>query len=292
MNNKAIIAGLVAAISWGSVFVFGQMAVQSGFHPFLVAFFRFISASVFLFFFHLTISGKFFLERKDMHHFLLLGATGISGMNIFIFYSLQLTDSTITSLLMNANGFIIGILGFFLLREKIGLYELTGLVIGVAGCWLILTQASLSRISHSTLAGNLLALGASFCWAFYSVWGKKAGVIDKYGPILSTLWACVAGSIMLAIAIVLLKIPMILNIKNVLISIYLGVVPAGIGFALWFYSISRLKTVIPGIIQFLAPLTTALLAIFLLHQSISMPTVLGGILIMAGILFSLKSQPE
>ncbi|MCX7705757.1 MAG: DMT family transporter [bacterium] len=292
MNKKALLAGIFAAMSWGTVFVFGQIAVASGFHPILVAFFRFVSASVFLFFYHLSVSGKFFLDRKDIPNFLLLGATGIFGMNLFIFYSLQLTDSTITSLLMNANGFIIGILGFFLLREKIGIFELAGLFIGITGCWLIFTQGDFGKISHSSLMGNFLAVCASFCWAFYSVWGKRAGIIEKYGATLSTLWSSLFGTIMLAIAILLLRIPLHLNLKNILISVYLGIVPAGIGFTLWFYSINRLKTVIPGIIQFLAPLTTAFLAIIILKQSISVATILGGFLIIAGVIFSLRTHPQ
>ncbi|MCM8816800.1 MAG: EamA family transporter [Candidatus Omnitrophica bacterium] len=292
MNKKAIIAGVLASASWGTVFFFGQIAVQTGFHPLGVAFFRFLSASIFLFFYHFIAKGKFFLEKKDVLNFLLLGATGIAGMNIFIFYSLRFTDSTITSLLMNANGFIIAILGFFLLREKIGISELAGLLVGIAGCWLIFTQGDLSKISHSNLKGNTLAACASFCWAFYSVWGKKTNVIEKYGAILSTLWASVFGSIMLGIIVYFSNILLVFDVKNILISIYLGIVPAGIGFTLWFYSIDRLKTIIPGITQFLAPLTTALLAITFLNQRVSSATVIGGLLIVSGILFSLKNQPQ
>ncbi|MGB9641787.1 MAG: DMT family transporter [Candidatus Ratteibacteria bacterium] len=232
----------------------------------------------------------FFLKSADIFNFIILGASGIFGMNVFIFYSLKLTDSTITSLLMNTNGFIIGLLGFFLLKEKISMMEIIGLIAGIGGCYLIFTQGDIEKISHSNIAGNTLAVCASFCWAFYSVWSKKTKVIDKYGAVLSTLWASVSGTIMLGIAVLLLRIPLQFDIKNVLISVYLGIVPAGIGFALWFYSINKLKTIIPGIIQFLAPLTTAILAVILLNQRISVTTIIGGLLILAGILFTLKKQ--
>lgn len=292
MEKKAVLAGIFAALSWGTVFVFGQIAVVSGFHPILVGFFRFVFASLFLFFYQLANSKRFFLDIKDLPDFVLLGATGIFGMNFFIFYSLQLTNSTITSLLMNGNGFIIGILGFFLLKEKMKAFELLGLFIGITGCWLILTQGGSGKISHSNLTGNIYAALASFCWAFYSVWAKKKGVIEKYGAILSTFWAGLTGSIIFAIAIFLMKIPLVFDLKNVLISIYLGIVPAGIGFTLWFYSVQRLKTIVPGIIQFLAPLTTAILAIFILNQRLSLATISGGLLIVIGVLFSIRNQSE
>ncbi|HOC03369.1 MAG TPA: hypothetical protein PKK91_07820, partial [bacterium] len=49
-------------------------------------------------------------------------------------------------------------------------------------------------------------------------------------------------------------------------------------------------TIIPGIIQFFAPLTTAILAVFWLKQVIGFPIILGGGLIIAGVLFSLKTD--
>ncbi|HOK80137.1 MAG TPA: DMT family transporter [bacterium] len=290
MDKKAFLAGTIAALTWGTVFVFGQISVQTGFHPLFVALLRFLSASIFLALYHVAKGGRFFLRFSDIIHFLILGASGIFGMNVFIFYSLTLTDSTITSLLMNANGFIIGLLGFFLLKEKISIMEIIGLIAGIGGCYLIFTQGDIQKISYSNLAGNTLAVLASFCWAFYSVWSKKTKVIDGYGAILSTLWASVSGTIMLAIAVLVAKVPLNFDIKNVLISVYLGIVPAGIGFTLWFYSINKLKTIIPGIIQFLAPLTTAVLAVILLKQSISIATIMGGFLIIAGVLLTLKKQ--
>lgn len=290
MNKKAIIAGIIAAISWGTVFVFGQIAVKAGYHPVVIAFIRFASASLFLGLYQFLTKKKFFLDLCDVYQFLILGATGIFGMNVFIFYSLKLTDSTIASLLMNANGFIIAILGFLLLREKINVFEITGLIIGFIGCYLIFTGGNIRSISSSHLSGNTLAALASFCWAFYSVWGKKTKLIEKYSPVLSTLWASVSGSLMLGLLIIFAGIPFKVDAKCILIGCYLGIIPAGIGFTLWFYSISKLKTIIPGIIQFFAPLTTAILAVFWLKQVIGFPIILGGGLIIAGVLFSLKTD--
>lgn len=290
MNKKEISAGIVAAVSWGTVFIFGQIAVKDGYHPIIIAFLRFFFASVFLGLYQFLTEKKIFLNTCDIYQFLILGTTGIFGMNIFIFYSLKITDPTITSLLMNANGFIIAILGFFLLREEVYIFEISGLIIGFAGCYLIFTQGDINRVSSFQILGNTLAALASFCWAFYSVWGKKTKLIEKYSPVLSTFWTFVFGSLMLGLLIIISGIPFKVDARCLSIGLYLGIVPAGIGFTLWFYSISKLKTVISGIIQFFAPLTTATLAMVWLRQVITFSTVFGGILIVIGVLFSLKTQ--
>lgn len=283
---KGIIAGIISAITWGTVFVFGQVAVKEGCHPILLSFIRFLSASIFLFIYLIFKKIKLKIERRDIFPFLILGITGISGMNILIFYSLKFTTSTSSSILMNSNSFFIGILAFFLLKEKIGMNEIFGVLIGFLGCYFVITQG---KVSFSpSFSGNSLALGASFSWAFYTVWSKKSGVIKKYGAVLSTFWASTFGTIFLFLFLMIFRLPFHTNRYAVITGIYLGIVPAGIGFTLWFYAISKIKTIIAGILQFIAPLTTGIIAVIYLSEKISIFILLGGILIISGVFVSIK----
>jgi len=111
---RGIIAGIVSTITWGTVFVFGQIAVRKGTHPVFLSFIRFLSASIFLFICLFLKKIKLKIERRDILSFIILGFTGIFGMNIFIFYSVKFTTSTSASVLMNANTFFIGIFAYCL----------------------------------------------------------------------------------------------------------------------------------------------------------------------------------
>jgi len=288
MKMKGIIAGIISAITWGTVFVFGQFAVKEGTHPVLLSFIRFLSASIFLFVYLFFKKIKLKLEKKDVLSFTILGFTGIFCMNIFIFYSVKFTTSTSASILMNSNSFFIGILAFFLLKEKIRMNEIFGVFIGFLGCYFIITQGKFSF--NLSLAGNLLALLAAISWAFYSVWGKKCGVIEKYGAILSTFWSSVFGTIFLFLSLLVFNIPFSSGKEGILTGIYLGIVPAGIGFTLWFYAINRIKTIIAGILQFLAPLTTGIITVIWFGEKISSFIYLGGFLTVLGVLVSIKSM--
>lgn len=286
MNFGGLIAGIISAVTWGTVFIFGQIAVTKGnCHPILLSFIRFLSASVFLAFYLFFTRAKFKIEKIDLLSFLLLGITGIFGMSIFIFYSLKFTSSTSSSMLMNSNSFIIGIFAYLILKEKILLREILGILIGFSGCYLIITQGCFSL--SSSIRGNLLALIAAICWAFYTVWGKKSGVIKKYGAVAATFWTSVFGTLLLGLVLLFLKIPFFTGKMGLLSGIYLGIVPAGIGFTLWFFAIVRIKTIISGILQFIAPLTTGIIAVLWLEEKISFYTIAGGILIIFGVLLSL-----
>jgi len=227
------------------------------------------------------------IDKSDIFSFFTLGLTGIFLMNIFIFYSVKFTTSTSGSVLMNSNSFFIGIFSYLFLKEKIKINEITGIILGFIGCYLIITEGKFS--SDISFSGNLFALFAAISWAFYSVWSKRCGVIKKYGAVLSTFWASVFGTILLFLSLIVFQLPFSGGKAGVITGIYLGIVPAGIGFTLWFYAINKIKTIIAGILQFIAPLTTGIIAVIWFGEKISFFIYVGGFLTILGVLISIKS---
>jgi len=63
-----------------------------------------------------------------------------------------------------------------------------------------------------------------------------------------------------------------------------------IGFTLWFYAINKIKTIIAGILQFFAPLTTGIIAVIWFGEKISFFIYIGGFLTILGVLVSIKSM--
>jgi len=291
MDLIGLVAGIISSITWGTVFIFGKIAVEKGnCHPILLSFIRFLSASIFLAFSMFFTREKFKIEKREIFDFFILGATGILGMNVFIFYSVKFAPSSSTSILMNTNAFLIGIFGHFMLKEKVAVKEILGILVGFLGCYFIISQGSFSL--HPFFLGNLLTFLAAICWAFYTVWGKKKKLIKKYGPISSTFWASVFGTILLGLTLLFFKIPFYREKIGLIIGIYLGIIPAGIGFTLWFFAIQRLKTITAGILQFLAPLTTVVIAVLWFNETLSSYTIIGGILILTGVIFPLLKFPD
>jgi len=154
-------------------------------------------------------------------------------------------------------------------------------LIGFMGCYLTISQGRFSGISYG---GDLLALGAALCWALYTIIAKKTGVIARYGAVLATFWPAVFGSIMLFLALSSLRIPFAATKTGWLVGIYLGLIPTGLGFTLWFFAVQKLKVAAAGTLQFLAPLTTGIIAFWWLKEKISGYTICGGILILCRVM--------
>ncbi|MFH0796224.1 MAG: EamA family transporter [Candidatus Omnitrophota bacterium] len=281
MNSAGFLAGLISAISWGTVFIFAQIAVNRGAHPVLLSFIRFLVASLVLGLVIILGGTKLRVKKKDWLYFFILGLVGIFGMSTFVFYSLKYTSATSSSILMNANPIFMGLLAFLILREKILFREVLGIILGFIGCWMVVARFGGVPLN---LKGNLLAITGALFWAFYSLLGKKFGLIDRYGATVSTFLAISSGTILLFLFLLFSRIPLAQGKDAWLIGTYLGIVPTAVGFSLWFYALKNLKTIFCGALQFLAPLTTGLISVFWLKESISLSLVIGGVLIAAGIL--------
>ncbi len=282
---REILSAIISVITWGTVFIFGQMSVKEGCHPILLSFLRFFFASIFLFIYLFLSKIKVKIEKEDILSFIILGLTGIFGMSIFIFYSLKFTSTISSSILMNSNSIFIGIFAYILLKEKVKINEIVGILIGFIGCYFVITGGKF--VFDMSFIGNLLALFSAISWAFYTVWGKKSNVIKKYGAVLSTFCATIFGTFFLFLTLLILHIPFSPGKTGIISGIYLGIVPTGIGFTLWFYAINKIKTVIAGILHFVSPLTTGIIAVIWLGEKISIFTYIGVILIIFGVIISL-----
>ena len=287
---REILSAIISVITWGTVFVFGQITVKEGCHPILLSFLRFFFASIFLFIYLSLNRIKFKINKDDIPSFIILGLTGIFGMSIFIFYSLKFTNSISSSILMNSNSIFIGVLAYMFLREKVRINEIVGIILGFIGCYFVITDGKFSF--DMSFIGNLLALFSAISWAFYTVWSKKSNVIKKYGALLSTFWASIFGTFFLFLALLILKIPFSPGKIGIISGIYLGIIPTGIGFTLWFYAINKIKTIVAGILHFISPLTTGIIAVIWFGEKISIFTYVGVVLIIFGVVISLSRSEE
>ncbi|HNQ35348.1 MAG TPA: EamA family transporter [bacterium] len=278
-DRAAVLAGIIACLSWGTVFVLGRVAAEADIQPVWLVFLRFIFASLFLALFLTVSRTRIRLERRDLPAFLLLGATGVAGMNLFIFFALRHITATAASILENLNPVFIGLLAPVFLKERLSLRDAAGMAVGLVGCYLVVSQG---RVVSFAFLGGLLALLANLCWAFYTLAARRFGVIARYGAPLATFWSAWLGVGFLGLVLLLAGLPEMPGRNGWLLGAYLGVVPAGIGFTLWFFAVQRLSAVQVGVLQYLVPLTTGLIAVFWLGEVLSGWTLAGGLLILAG----------
>jgi len=194
---KPIILGAIASLLWSTVFAFGRYLCDvMGIHPMLIAFYRFLFAGIFSVL-YIAFKGEArslsLLWEKPLHvGFLAL--TGVSAMGTAVFMALDRSTAVDVSIIMNSNAIIITPLAVFI-GERLTLRKNVGVVIGLVGCAIVVNGgiSGFQLVRREYFTGNLIALGASICWAIYTVAGKS--LVRQRGGLVVTSLNMLVGSI-------------------------------------------------------------------------------------------------
>ncbi|MBN1444994.1 MAG: EamA family transporter [Candidatus Omnitrophica bacterium] len=282
MKAKGYLCGIFAAVTWGTVFFVGRIVMKDGsVNPVVLAFWRCFFASLFLLILlRRRVKNVIPAVKKDWVNLLYLSCVGIFLFNMLVFSSLRYTTATSSSILMNSNPLFILLLSAIFLHEKINFNKIFAVFIGFSGCIMVIKGTSGISLSEANnlLRGNFFAIGAALCWAIYTVGGRNP--TWKYGAIVTTFVTLSTGMLLL-LANMLVQGIDFLNVRPAvfLAGAYLGIVPAGIGFTLWYNALKYMEPGELGILQYLASVVTAVLAIIFLKELPSIFVIAGMILI-------------
>ena len=291
MNKlKGYIFGLISVFTWGTVFIISRFVIHGEIiDPVVLSFWRFFWASFFLLFFIKFDFKKIFtIFGKDIFRFILLALSGIYLMSTFIFISVKTSSATVSSILMSSNPIFVILFSYILLKEKLSIEKLLGVFIGFFGCAIVIKE-DFKIFSWTGENINIYALFAALCWAIYTVMGEEP--TKKYGPIETTFIASFIGTIFLFLTVKLLNLNLWgKNIFGFLSGIYLGIVPTGIGFTLWFSALNYLKPSLLAPFQYLTPIITYFLSVLILKEKISLVVFIGMFLIFSSLFLIQKNK--
>lgn len=167
------------------------------YHPFTIAFYRFLSASVVLIIATVIIKGKLpRLDRWQILKVFFLGTTGIFSYNYFFFAGLAKIEAGRASVIIATNPTITALLAPLFLKEEFTLKKLVGALIALSGALTVITRGAPWRIFDEGMGlGELFLFGAVLSWVTYTLLGKVA--LKKLSPFEATTYACVVGTLLL-----------------------------------------------------------------------------------------------
>ena len=216
----------------------------------------------------------------------LLQTAGTMGfLNLAMAYGVS---SSMSSIILFTNPIWLALLAHFFLNDKLNIWKITSLIMGIGGVILCL---GVNKSSFGV--GALFALLGSFCWAINSVVTKRIP-FDK-GPWIFTGWQLLFGGIIMLFFSNLMKESYHfshLNSWGWLWFVWL-ILPASVGsFGFWFSSLSQRKATIASSFLFLVPLFSTIFSIIGLHEKFTSGLILGGILIVIALVLVNKEMPN
>lgn len=281
---------IATAIVWGGVFVVSRVMVQDV-NPLVLAFYRFLFASVALCVLMVRVEGRFpKLTWKQFAVISFLGLTGIFGYNVLLFTGLKTITASRASLIIALNPITIALCSSIFLKDSLNRLKVVGIALALSGASIVILQSKMSALAVKGLSlGEFFLLGCLVCWTFYTLVGKIA--LQKISPLVATTYSCMLGSIFLFVFSasngLLHETSSISPLGWVGIA-YMGLVATALGFSWYYEGVQKIGPAKSSIFINLVPLSSVVLSMVFLKEPVTSSLFLGGGLIVSGVFVTTK----
>ncbi len=199
--------------------------------------------------------------------------------------SLQYTSVASSVVLVTTHPIFVGIGSRLFLKERMGPYLISGIVLSVLGC-AIIGYGDMALSEDALMGDGLALLGALTASGYFLVGRKMRRGQDLFSyvlPVYST-----AAAVLIGFSIVFRQSFWGYSPSTYLYLLLLAVIPQLIGHTTFNWALKYLPASIVAITILGEPVGSTVLAFFILGEGLTPLKILGGILILAGILVALK----
>lgn len=282
------IAGMIlACILWGSSHAIAKAALDTV-PPFLLGALRIsITIPVLTLIFFMTKRQP--VAQSDRWPMARLSMIGVVASFVFGYSGISLTLSSDAALLIIGEVIFTAILAYFLLHERIERNRLIGIIVGAVGAIILIggTAGANTEAAPNRLLGNLLFLACLACESFYTV---RGGVFLKRNDSISMMLIVNGTSMIVWIPIIIWYVvngqfPVFDNI-TLLSTIYLALVPSVLCYFLWFNAVQHVGATVSAVALLFQPVVGALLGISLMGDPVTLPFIIGGLLIICALVIT------
>lgn len=270
---------LLAAFLWGLIGPVSRLAFQEGLSPLLVAFYRALIAWAF-FGLHALLLRQVRVEGRDLPALLLFGLVGVA-----LFYgSYQLAvgygGAALASVLLYTAPAWVALLSFLVLKEPLERYGLLAVAFTLLGVALMGLGGG-SEVRAGPLA-LLFGLLSGITYALYYIFGKL--YLPRYATPTLFLYALPVGALGLLPFVEFVP----LNREALLALLFLGGFSTYGAYLAYYAGLRRLPATRASVIATLEPVVANLFAFLLFREALSPLGYLGALLILLGVLGSLR----
>lgn len=278
---KYYLSAILGMLMWASSFIATKIAYQSV-SPILLCVIRFAIASVIMMILRLMQKKRARIPLRDQRNIILSAAAGISVYYVLENIALQYTTASAASLIEAAYPIITVCIGVWIYHEKTSKRMLIGIVISIIG---VLILSGFSASEGSGLKGDILLLIDGALWGFYNFLVQR--IPKEYDNFTVSYYQMLWGTLMF-LPMLFLEKPVFTNISSetIIAIIYLSTGCSVAAFLLYNYGLSGISASSASAIMNLMPLFGVLLSFLILHETISVTQIIGGILIMLGVYIS------
>jgi drug/metabolite transporter (DMT)-like permease len=284
-RQRALSAAAAAVIIWGVSFIATKIALREA-EPLVVIWIRF-GVGVLVLGLIVAVRREFARPSvREIGQYVLLGLVGITVHQWLQSTGLTTAQASTTAWVVSASPIFIALLAWAFLHEPMERGRVLGILIAASGVLLVVSRGNIpSLVTGSFYApGDPLILCSAVTWALFSVLSRKA--LAHHFPCRLIFFVMLSGWILTTVLMVLTGRTisgMSLSRDAFVAMLFLGVFCSGIAYILWFDALHHLPAPQVGSLLFIEPLVTVGAAALVLGETITMSSLLGGGIVLAGV---------
>jgi len=285
LGNRGPLAVILAGICFGTTGTAQQLGAKT-ISPLAVGSARLLCGALFMFIFW-----KFTSQQKEKPKIpgvgLFVSALGVGGYQLAFFSSVRMTGvATATLIALGTSPIFTGVISFIHARTKLGFRWIRATVITTIGITLLSGAHGFAAMRPG---GVVMALLAGFSFALFNVSSKSLliqGIASSY----------LMARIFLLASLLIFPILFTANPRWLITShgaitvIWLGLVPTAMAYFLYSFGLHRVTAHTASTLVLAEPATATILAAFVLHESLSIESLIGIAFVALGLIHLSRSS--
>ena len=286
-NNTflVILAFFSIYVIWGSTYLLNKIAVAE-IPPFTLASIRFTTAGLLIFLIAKILGISLKISKKQLLNTAIAGFLFLTFGNGVVVWALKYVDSGFAALEISAQPLVVLLLMRIIQGKKIQAMSVIGVVLGVIGIYLLVSQKQLIA-QEGSVAGMIMIFACMISWGYGSLFVAKADLPSNF--FINTGYQMVTGGIMLFIASLIFgetrTIPTLwsqpVQISMVLLIIF-GSIVAFTSFNFLLRSVSPEKVATSTYVN---PIIALVLGWYLLNEQITQQSIIAAVVLLTGVYF-------
>lgn len=290
------LAGLLFAILMFSTFEVASKSMHGNITSFQLTFYRFLIGGIILIPFavrEIKKRGIHFTAKDHVINFL-MGFLLVFASMAVTQIGLQMSSASLTAIIFSSNPLFISLFSAIILKEKLTKGKVIGLFLGILGLFVTCSHVFTMSfdVDSSFIIGVLLIFLGMIIFSLYTVLNKPR--VKKYGSITCTTLSSIYGAI--SIIPLLIVIGMKDGINSFAFNfsliwpqfLFVAFFVTGIAYYFYFDALSNLDTAISSMSFFIKPPLASFMCFLLLHEEITVNSIIGIIIIFIAVFISMK----
>ncbi|MEK7808799.1 MAG: DMT family transporter, partial [Chloroflexota bacterium] len=263
-DNKLIplAKALFAVVVWGASFIATKVAVGEA-SPNTIVWLRFAMGVIILGWAVFSRKQFKWITLKELGYFSLLGFLGITFHQWLQSNGLVTAQATTTAWIVATTPIFIALLGWLVLKERLGWFRVAGIALAALGVLLIVSKGDLNSLTIGKFGtvGDYLIMISAVNWAVFSVLSRDG--LKDHPAARMMFYVMTLGWIFLSILFVAGSG---FNELNRLTSsgwiavIFLGVFCSGIAYIFWYDALQEIPASRLGVLLYIEPLVAVVVA--------------------------------